>query len=186
MDSAAAFYRAKLAVGRGFKSRQAHNKYTSDFCRKYFIPPLFFARFMSGITQRIAAELCSFDHPSVDRRRTTLTYEGNKLTIDLFTEAGECVLDHVKNPYFFFPGMQFTVDEAGGKLLIDRFYVRSQFQGRGLGSSLACHLLQAARTAGIRTATLHADRETNAAEYWKRLGFRNVPSKDDPYMEKEL
>jgi N-acetylglutamate synthase-like GNAT family acetyltransferase len=63
--------------------------------------------------------------------------------------------------------------ESGAEVVLLRSAaVLSEFRGRGIGTALVQHALDAAAQSGQRAAYLFS---TGAGAYWTRLGFRQVP-----------
>ncbi|HEY6369567.1 MAG TPA: GNAT family N-acetyltransferase [Candidatus Sulfotelmatobacter sp.] len=66
----------------------------------------------------------------------------------------------------------YSLEWLGRDALVDEFYLRGEYRGRGWGRQTMAFLEEAARAAGIRTLHLEVVQEnTSALRLYRRLGF---------------
>lgn len=71
-------------------------------------------------------------------------------------------------------GFGFSLEFGGRDALLDEFYVRENFRGRGIGSQVLGVVEELCRVKGIRAVHLEADYvNARVHEFYKRLGFRD-------------
>lgn len=71
-------------------------------------------------------------------------------------------------------GFGFSLEFGGRDALLDEFYVREAFRGRGIGSQVLAVMAELCRAKNIRALHLEADYvNVRVHDFYKRLGFRD-------------
>ena len=71
-------------------------------------------------------------------------------------------------------GFGFSLEFGGRDALLDEFYVREEFRGRGIGSAALNSVEELCRAKGILAIHLEADYvNARVHEFYKRIGYRD-------------
>jgi ribosomal protein S18 acetylase RimI-like enzyme len=82
-------------------------------------------------------------------------------------------------------GMLQAGPDAAGTFYISRIEVAREVQGRGIGTTLLCRLVDRARVAGAPAVELHVLQLNRARELYERLGFQ-VIAEEPPKLRMRL
>ncbi len=144
------------------------------------------------IIQEMARKIHPFNHPSIDPSKTEVNVlpaqQSVVLEVRLYSPDGQSVVQDLPlGKRFSIPGMQISVYPYSKRIHIENCYVRPEYHGRKLGTTFVRHLLGAAHEVHIKTASLVADTETDAAPYWRRVHQFQVADPNHPqYLERRL
>ena len=129
----------------------------------------------------------------IDREKTLIKLKKHhldnySLAVQLYDTFGNYIPeDHGVEPYYFAPGILFSVSKNGNSVEIERIYLKPEYQKQHIGTSLMTYFETAARNAQVKVLCLEADTQTNAEKYWKTKHQFTVPDPTQPnYMEKRL
>ncbi len=148
----------------------------------------------SGVVALVLAkEIEIFTHKEVDSEKTLIRFkredfDNYSLEVKLYDTYGNYIPeDHGVKPYYFAPGILFSVSNKGNSVKIERMYIKPEYGKKHIGTSLVTHLESAAQSIKVRVLFLEADEETNAKNYWQNKHNFFSPDRERPnYLEKRI